>query len=67
MPGCIRFELHRSRTDPQRFLLYQLYTDHAALEHHRQDALFKVWRPRIAALEASRRLEEYDTLIARPG
>lgn len=64
LPGCIRFELHRSAKDPSRFLLYELYESHDALLLHRSDPLFAVWRPRIAELEVSRSLAEWDTLIA---
>jgi quinol monooxygenase YgiN len=65
MPGTIRFEVHRDVADPSHFLLYELYDSRDALLAHRGDALFQVWRPRIAALEARRTLTEYGTVVAR--
>lgn len=64
LPGAIRFEVHRATDAPRAFLLDELYEDRAALLAHRDDAVFKTWRPRIAELEESRTLREFDTLIA---
>jgi quinol monooxygenase YgiN len=64
MPGCLRFELNQSPADTQRFLLYELYESREALIRHCGDELFRRWRPRIAALEQSRTLVEYDCLIS---
>jgi quinol monooxygenase YgiN len=60
LPGCLRFELNQSVEDNHQFLLYELYESRESLLAHRGDALFNVWRPRIAALEQTRRLREYD-------
>lgn len=59
MPGCLRFELNQDANQPDRFLLYEMYESRESLLEHRGDALFAAWRPRIAALEESRRLTEY--------
>ena len=34
-PGNLVYNAHRSLEDPQRFLIYELYRDEAALEAHR--------------------------------
>ncbi len=34
-PGCLLYQVHRHRTDPRRFFLYEQYKDDAALEAHR--------------------------------
>jgi quinol monooxygenase YgiN len=34
-PGCQMYLVHRHRTDPRRFLVYEQYKDDAALEAHR--------------------------------
>ena len=34
-PGCATYQVHRHRTDPRRFLIYEQYKDEAALEAHR--------------------------------
>jgi quinol monooxygenase YgiN len=64
LPGCIRFELNQSATDAHAFLLYELYESREALVAHRNDALFEVWRPRIAALEQSRQMQEFECLLS---
>ena len=33
-PGCRQFDVCRDRTDPQRFFLYELYDDEAAVQAH---------------------------------
>lgn len=34
-PGCSMYQVHRHRTEPRRFFIYELYKDDAALESHR--------------------------------
>ena len=34
-PGCAMFQVHRHRTEPRRFFIYEQYKDDAALEAHR--------------------------------
>jgi len=34
-PGCLMFQVHRHKTDPRRFFIYEQYKDDAALEAHR--------------------------------
>ena len=34
-PGCAMFQVHRHRTEPRRFFIYEQYKDDAALESHR--------------------------------
>jgi quinol monooxygenase YgiN len=34
-PGCQMYLVHRHRTDPRRFFIYEQYKDDAALEAHR--------------------------------
>ncbi len=60
--GAVRFEAHRSRSDPRAFLLYQLYARYEDLLAHRADLLFAEWRPQIAELEESRDKQEFDTI-----
>ena len=33
-PGCISFEVSLDNSDPQRFLLYEVYVDEAAFKAH---------------------------------
>jgi len=34
-PGCQMFQVHRHKTEPRRFFIYEQYKDDAALEAHR--------------------------------
>jgi (4S)-4-hydroxy-5-phosphonooxypentane-2,3-dione isomerase len=34
-PGCIMYLVHRHKTEPRRFFVYEQYQDDAALEAHR--------------------------------
>jgi quinol monooxygenase YgiN len=34
-PGCVMYQVHRHKTDPRRFFVYEQYKDDAALEAHR--------------------------------
>ena len=40
-PGCLLYIVHRHRTDPARFFIYEQYRDNAALEAHRQSPHFQ--------------------------
>lgn len=39
-PGCVMFLVHRHKTEPRRFFVYEQYKDDAALEAHRASAHF---------------------------
>ena len=39
-PGCAMFQVHRHRTEPRRFFIYEQYKDEAALEAHRNTPHF---------------------------
>ncbi len=34
-PGCLMYQVHKHKTDPRRFFIYEQYQDDAALEGHR--------------------------------
>ena len=34
-PGCLMYQVHRHRTEPRRFFIYEQYKDDAALEAHK--------------------------------
>ncbi len=40
-PGCVSYIGHFLADDPATILIYEQYTDDAALEHHRQTPHFK--------------------------
>ncbi len=39
-PGCAMYQVHRHKTEPRRFFIYEQYKDDAALEAHRAAAHF---------------------------
>ena len=39
-PGCLRYDLHRDRDDPARFVMLESWIDAAALEAHGKAAAF---------------------------
>jgi quinol monooxygenase YgiN len=39
-PGCVTYQVHRHRTEPRRFFIYEQYKDDAALEAHRASPHF---------------------------
>jgi quinol monooxygenase YgiN len=39
-PGCVMFQVHRHRTEPRRFFIYEQYKDETALETHRNTPHF---------------------------
>jgi len=43
-PGCRRFDVCSVAGDEHRFVLYELYTDAAALEAHKASPHFARWR-----------------------
>jgi len=38
--GCLMYQVHRHRSEPRRFFIYEQYKDDAALEAHRTAAHF---------------------------
>jgi (4S)-4-hydroxy-5-phosphonooxypentane-2,3-dione isomerase len=42
-PGCALYLVHRHRTEPRRFFIYEQYNDDAALEAHRAASHFLQW------------------------
>jgi quinol monooxygenase YgiN len=43
-PGCLRFDLCSVADDPNRFVLYELYTDEVAFAEHKAAPHFADWR-----------------------
>jgi len=44
-PGCLRFDVHEKTDDPNKFILYELYSDEAAFyDAHRSTPHYERWR-----------------------
>lgn len=47
-PGCLRFEVYHSQTDPKVFLLNERWESDEALEQHRRAKAFKeIYEPQV--------------------
>lgn len=53
--GCLRFDVLRSRADPTRFLLYEVYDSEAAAAAHKNTPHYLAWRDAVAEMMASPR------------
>jgi quinol monooxygenase YgiN len=50
-PGCERFEVYQSQTDPQTFLLVEWWASEEDLETHRTNKNFvEVYKPKVLPL-----------------
>ncbi len=50
-PGCVRFEVYQSQSDPTRFLLSEHWESAAALDVHRQAHAYQtVYFPQVLPL-----------------
>ena len=48
-PGCLRFDVHRSTEDPNKFVLYEIYRDATAFyDDHRSTKHYARWRAAAA-------------------
>mgnify|MGYP001108608303 CR=1 FL=1 len=45
--GCYRFDVLENRSNPNCFHLFEVYTDEAAFEIHKQTAHFSKWRATV--------------------
>ena len=52
-PGCLFYEVCRSRTDPDIFKLFEIYTDQAALDAHRTMPYFATIGAKLGSLLAA--------------
>ncbi len=48
-PGCLYFDVGQDVADDHHFTLYELYADESAIDAHRNQLHFKVWREAVAA------------------
>ena len=48
--GCLQFHVSRAESGAAEFLLYEVYTDRAAFEHHLASAHYKRFDSDVAAL-----------------
>ena len=63
-PGILRFDVLQDDSEPQHFVLYEVYRDEAAAKAHKDTAHYKRWRDSVADWMAEpRRGVKYDGLL----
>ena len=55
-PGCLAFDVYADRRDPNKYALYELYADEAALDAHRFSAQLAKHRKEVDQFILSRRI-----------
>lgn len=58
-PGCLMYQLTKSRTEPNVYKVLELYADEDALKHHGGTEYFKAAGPGIGACLGGRPSIEY--------
>lgn len=58
-PDCLQFDVGRSETDPNHFFLYEVYTNAAAFETHRQTPHFANFSTTIAEMVKGKELASF--------
>ena len=58
-PGCLAYQLTKSRTEPGVYKVLELYKDQDALTHHGGTEYFKAAGPKFGAVLAGRPEIEY--------
>ena len=58
-PGCIAYQLTKSRTEPATYKVLELYKDQEALTHHGGTDYFKAAGPKFGGVLAGRPEIEY--------
>ena len=53
-PGCLMYQLTKSKTEPNTYKFLELYQDADALAHHGQTEYFKAAGPKFGAVLAGR-------------
>jgi len=54
-PANVRFDVLRRNDDPNRFLIYEVYSSEAGFTAHQQTAHYLRWKEAVAALMAEPR------------
>ena len=63
-PGVLRFDVLQSDTDPQHFILYEVYRDEQATLDHKETEHYRSWREAAEPMMARKRESTSCTPIA---
>ena len=59
-PGCITYQLHRSKQDPLQYFIYERYADEAAFRFHQStDHFTRIVRGVVPGLVEGRDISQY--------
>jgi len=61
-PGCRQFDVSQDPVEPSGYFLYQLYSDEASYEAHRDSAHYTDYRRLVDPWTQSRRVLTYELL-----
>lgn len=59
-PGCYHFDVCIDPAQPQRVFLYEIYTDRAAFQAHRETTHFKSFDADVATMLRSKAVETWE-------
>ena len=60
-PGCLTYQLYKSKSDPQTYIFMEQYANAEALESHGKTESFQAAGPKMATCLAGRpEIERYD-------
>ena len=62
--GVLRFDVLQSDTDPQHFILYEVYRDEQATLEHKETEHYKIWREAAEPMMACKRESTACTPVA---
>ncbi len=54
-PGVLRFDVLQSESDPDHFILYEVYRDEQATKDHKETAHYQEWREAVEPMMARKR------------
>ena len=54
-PGVLRFDVLQSESDPDHFILYEVYRDEKATKDHKETAHYQGWREAVESMMAGKR------------
>jgi len=63
-PGNVRFDVLYSSTDPNKYILYEVFKDQDAVEYHKTTEHYKRWAAEMERCMAAPRTKESCTPIA---
>ena len=67
-PGCLKWEWSRHVDEPNRFAIYELYVDEAAIQLHKSSEHFDAWNESLPSFVKEKTAGIYDVagVDARP-